>query len=105
GACVLAEYAYKALDNDGGTRTGTIDADSEGVAIVRLREQGWVPIDLNLNKKGGVRSELRIPFLSDRIKLREIAVSSRQLATMINAGLPLLRALTVLGEQTESRPL
>jgi type IV pilus assembly protein PilC len=101
----LAEYSYKALDNQGGTRTGTIDADSEGLAIVRLREQGWVPIDLKNNEKRGMSSEIRIPYFSDRIKLREIAVSSRQLATMINSGLPLLRALTVLADQTESRPL
>jgi len=101
----LAEYSYRALDPQGGSRTGTIDADSEGLAIVRLREQGWVPIDLKSTKKSGVRTEIRIPVLSDRIKLREVAVSSRQLATMIDSGLPLLRALTVLADQTESKPL
>ncbi len=105
GASELAEYSYKALDNVGMTRTGTIDADNEGLAIVRLREQGWVPINLKSTAKSAVRSDLRIPGLSDRIKLKEIAVSSRQLATMIDSGLPLLRALTVLAEQTESKPL
>jgi type IV pilus assembly protein PilC len=101
----LAEYAYKALDNTGQSRTGTIDADSEGLAIVRLREQGWVPIDLKSMHKKGMRSDVRIPFLADRVKLKDVAVSSRQLATMIDSGLPLLRALTVLGDQTESKAL
>jgi len=101
----LAEYTYKALDDRGATRTGTIDADNEGLALVRLREQGWVPINLVPPKNKGVRADVKIPFLSDRIKLKDIAVSSRQLATMIDSGLPLLRALTVLADQTESRAL
>jgi type IV pilus assembly protein PilC len=101
----LAEYSYKALDDGGQTRTGTIDADSEGLAIARLREQGWVPVDLKSTRKGGMKTELRIPFLSDRIKLREIAVASRQLATMIDSGLPLMRALTVLADQADSKVL
>lgn len=101
----MAEYAYKALDAGGARRTGTIDADSEAIAITRLREQGWVPVSLDAARGGIMRAELRIPILSDRISLKEVAVSSRQLATMINAGLPLMRSLTVLAEQTESKPL
>src|SRR2546426_1121338 len=101
----MPAYAYRALDGTGTAKTGTIDADSESLAIARLREQGWVPINLRDTHIGAMRSDLRIPFLSDRIKLKDVAVGSRQLATMINSGLPLLRALTVLTDQTESKPL
>jgi type IV pilus assembly protein PilC len=82
-----------------------IDADTEAHAIARLREQGWVPLELQNNKRTGLNLELKIPFLSDRISLKDVAVSSRQLATMIDAGLPLMRALSVLAEQTQSAAL
>ena len=50
-------------------------------------------------------SELKIPGFSDRVKLKDVAVFSRQFATMINSGLSLLRSLYILAEQTESKPL
>ena len=102
----MAEYNYRALDDRGQARTGVLEADTESGAVSRLREQGWVPLKVDAQ---GIRSkfkaDLRIPGLSDRINLKEIAVSSRQLATMIDAGLPLMRALSVLAEQTESKAL
>jgi type IV pilus assembly protein PilC len=101
----LAEYAYRALDAQGDARVGTIEADTESVAIARLREQGWVPLKLDSPRSGLLRSDLKIPFLSDRISLKDVAVGSRQLATMIDAGLPLMRSLSVLAEQTESPAL
>jgi hypothetical protein len=52
-----------------------------------------------------LQRELKIPFFSDRVKLKDVAVFSRQFATMINSGLSLLRSLNILAEQTESKPL
>ncbi len=101
----MAEYGYRALDDKGVSRTGVLDADSEGGAVARLREQGWTPLHLEVEKGGGLKTEIKIPFLSDRISLKDIAVSSRQLSTMIDAGLPLMRSLSVLAEQTTSKPL
>jgi type IV pilus assembly protein PilC len=49
--------------------------------------------------------EMHMPFFSTRVKLKDVAVMSRQFATMINSGLALLRALNILAEQTESKPL
>ncbi len=101
----MAEYTYRALDAQGSARTGVIDAETESNAIARLREQGWTPLELTAPKGLGLKIELKIPWLSDRIKIKEVAVASRQLATMVDAGLPLMRALTVLAEQTESKAL
>jgi type IV pilus assembly protein PilC len=101
----LAEYTYRALDAQGGSRTGVIDAETESNAIARLREQGWVPLELTAPKGLALKMELKIPGITDRVKLKEVAVASRQLATMVDAGLPLMRALTVLAEQTESKAL
>lgn len=101
----MAEFAYKILDPQGRTRTGTLEADTEAAAITRIRQQGWTPVSLDKKKTGGLNTELKIPGLTDRIGVKDVAVASRQLATMINSGLPLLRAITVLAEQTESKAL
>lgn len=101
----MSEFAYKVLDAQGQSRTGTLEADSRAVAVTRLREQGWVPLGLTEKRTGGMSMELRIPGVTDRVSLKDVAVGSRQLSTMINAGLPLLRALTVLTEQTENKEL
>jgi type IV pilus assembly protein PilC len=101
----LAEYVYRALDGQGGSRVGVLDAESEAAAVTRLREQGWTPLKIEAPGAKMMRRDLKIPGFSDRIKLKDVAVSSRQLSTMIDAGLPLMRALSVLAEQTESPKL
>jgi type IV pilus assembly protein PilC len=100
----LAEYAYKALDVQGQSRTGVIDAETEAHVIASLRDQGWVPLKVDAPDRNPLKTSIRLPGL-DRISLKDVAVGSRQLATMIDAGLPLMRALTVLAEQTENRRL
>jgi type IV pilus assembly protein PilC len=102
----LAEYSYKALDDHGQARTGVLEADTEGLAVSRLREQGWTPLKVEAPGVGmKFKADIRIPGLSDRISLKDVAVGSRQLATMIDAGLPLMRAISVLAEQTENKAL
>jgi type IV pilus assembly protein PilC len=102
----LAEYSYRALDDRGQARTGVLEAETESSVVNRLREQGWVPLKVDAQGIGHkFKADIRIPGLTDRINLKEIAVSSRQLATMIDAGLPLMRALSVLAEQTENKAL
>ena len=100
----MGEYSYRALDPQGQARTGVMEADNQGTAIQRLREQGWTPLQVD-QQKTGLNLEIKIPYLSDRVNLKEIAVASRQLATMIDAGLPLMRSLSVLAQQTESSTL
>lgn len=101
----MAEYTYKALDAQGEARTGVIEAETEAHAITTLREQGWVPLKVDAPRGGMLRASLNIPGITDRIKLKDVAVGSRQLATMIDAGLPLMRALTVLADQTQNAQL
>ncbi len=67
----------------------------------------WATSPSRSSSQGGptFQRELKIPGLSDRVKLKDVAVFSRQFATMINSGLSLLRSLNILAEQTESKPL
>jgi type IV pilus assembly protein PilC len=98
-------YAYKVRDRGGKLLEGTLEADSQQLLIGKLRSMGYMPIDIQHQNQAAMSRDMHIPFLSSRVKLKDVAVMSRQFATMINSGLALLRALNILAEQTESKPL
>jgi type IV pilus assembly protein PilC len=95
-------YAYKVRDRGGNLVSGTLVADSEGLVIQRLREMGYVPLEVGRHRAG---LKMEINLRPGRVKLKELAVFSRQFATMVNSGLPILRALAILAEQTSSKEL
>jgi len=101
----LKKYEYQVRDRQGKVQTGQIEAQNEGLVARRLQDMGFAPIAINEVKTSGLNTEIKIPGLSDRIALKDIAVMARQLATMIASGLSLLRALTILAEQTENKTL
>ena len=97
-------YAYKVRDREGKVAAGAMEAESEQAVVARLRQMGYAPISIEEEKGAGLKTEIRLPGVSG-VKLKDLAVFSRQFATMINSGLSLLRALTILGEQTSNRRL
>ena len=98
-------FTYKVRDRQGKLVEGQLDADNVQLVVSKLRSMGYVPIEIQAAGKQTLSRDVKIPGLSDRIKLKDVAVFSRQFATMINAGLSLLRSLYILAEQTESKPL
>jgi type IV pilus assembly protein PilC len=97
-------YGYKVRDREGKLLGGSLEAESEEAVIGRLRQLGYTPLSIEAEKGAGLKTELRLPG-TGRVKLKDLAIFSRQFATMINSGLSLLRALTILGEQTANRRL
>ena len=97
-------YAYKVRDREGKMAAGSMEAESEEAVVGRLRQLGYAPISIEAEKGAGLKAEVKLPG-AGRVKLKDLAVFSRQFATMINSGLSLLRALTILGEQTSNRRL
>jgi type IV pilus assembly protein PilC len=95
-------FQYKVRDKSGNLISGTLVADSEMLVLQRLREQGYTPLEVGKEKKG---LNLEINIKPKKVKLKELAVFSRQFATMINSGLPILRALAILADQTENKLL
>jgi type IV pilus assembly protein PilC len=71
----------------------------------RLREMGLAAVAITEVNTSGLHAEIHIPGMTDKIGLKDLAILARQLATMINAGLSLLRALAILAEQTENAAL
>ena len=98
-------FLYKVKDKTGKLVEGSLEAENAQLVVSKLRSMGFIPIEIQQQGGTNLQRELKIPFLSDRVKLKEVAVFSRQFATMINSGLSLLRSLNILAEQTESKTL
>jgi type IV pilus assembly protein PilC len=97
-------YSYKVRDRQGKLLEGSLEADSSQLVVSRLRQMGYTPIAIDHKDDSGLQTELKLPF-GGKPKLKDIAIFSRQFATMINSGLSLLRALYILGDQTENKQL
>ena len=97
-------YTYKVRDRQGKLLEGSLEADSTTLVVNRLRQMGYVPIAIDRKDDSGLQTEIKMPF-GGKPKLKDIAILSRQFATMINSGLSLLRALYILADQTENKQL
>ncbi len=95
-------FEYKVRDRSGNLVTGQLVGDSELLVLQKLREQGLTPIEVR-KANAGLRMEINLR--PGQVKLKDLAVFCRQFATMVNSGLPILRALAILSEQTASKEL
>jgi type IV pilus assembly protein PilC len=95
----MSTYVFKAMDLAGIKARGELEADSKQAVSDQLKQRGLIVLDIA--DKHASR-EINIAFLKS-VKASELAVFSRQLATMINSGMSILRSLYVLEEQTESK--
>ena len=96
-------YAYRVRTKEGRVLEGKMDADGESAVASRLRSQGMVPIQISKETKVSMKMEIKLR--KPKVKLKDLAIFSRQFATMINSGLSLLRTLNILAEQTENPTL
>ena len=93
------EYLVKARSRSGRLVESKMKAVSEAEALSRVRQQGMTPIAVEISGTGLNRE---IKLTKGKVKLKDLAIFSRQFATMLNSGLPILRCLAILAEQTES---
>ncbi len=98
-----ATFEYKVRDRAGKLKTGKLDAESQAQVATKLKTMGYAPLSIT-QANAGLNKELTLPGMGKKkVKLKDLAIFSRQFATMINSGLSLLRALTILTEQTENK--
>lgn len=98
-------FEYAVRNKDGKIVKGRIEAKDRAAVAARLRTMGSAPISITEVSTSGLNKELSIPGFGDKVGMKDLAIMSRQMATMINAGLSLLRALQILAEQTENKAL
>ena len=102
----VQQWQYQGRDEKGKIVKGRMEAQSESAVVARLRGMGLTPVAIEEAGAGtGLQREITIPGFRQGVPLKALAVMSRQLATMVGAGLSLLRALTILAEQTEQKRL
>ncbi|MGB7981521.1 MAG: type II secretion system F family protein [Candidatus Nanopelagicales bacterium] len=100
----VLDYEYAVRDRGGKMVRGRLKAESPAVVANRLKTMGYAPVSIT-QANAGLKRELSIPGFGKKIGLKDLSIMSRQFATMVNAGLSLLRALSILEEQTECKPL
>src|SRR6266568_9676231 len=122
----MPKYSYVAMDSRGKESKGTIEVASQNEAIGRVKEMGLFPTKIvevdkvkeapdkrakgagkpaGKKKGGGINLNIQIPGLSGRVKSKVLTTFTRQLATLVDAGLPLLRGLRVLEKQEKNPTL
>lgn len=114
----MPKFKYVALDSKGKEVQGEVEADHQTAALTKIREKGFFPtsvveVDARAQKKkqgpvapaAGLKMEFRLPSFLSRVKPKQLTGFTRQLATLVNAGLPLLRGLQVLNKQEKNPAL
>ena len=115
----MPTYAYEALNSAGKPHKGTIEAGSSEEAIARIKSQGYFPTSVREQKVkgegeakgggGGVRSKkkkgIQINLAFGRVGLKKLTTFTRQLSTLQDAGLPLLRSLQILAKRGIGLPV
>ncbi len=104
-ATATRTFEYAVRNKDGKIVKGRLDAKDQAAVATRLRNMGTAPLSISEVSTSGLNRELSIPGFGEKITMKDLAIMSRQLATMINAGLSILRSLNILAEQTENKAL
>ena len=97
----MSTYVFKAMDLTGAKAIGEVEAESKQIVSDQLKQRGLIVLDI-ADKHAS--KELELPFFN-RIKPADLTIMTRQLATMVNSGMTILRALYVLEAQTENEKL
>lgn len=101
----MAAFAYQALDNKGRRKEGMVEADSARQARQVLRDQGLMPLSLTEAVAQARQQTQGRSWLQPRISTSELALLTRQLATLVAAALPIEEALRAVSQQTEKAKL
>ncbi len=99
----MPEYIYKARDTDGKVVTGKMEAENEQQVKTRLREKNIIPTSVVEKQQGFDFKEFVSKF--QKVKTKDVSIFSRQFATMVSAGLSLVRALDILEKQSTDKKL
>ncbi len=100
----MAAFEYQALDNKGKQHKGVLEADSSRQVRQQLRDKGWMPLSVETsNEKQAKRTGFSLFARGPSLSVPDLALITRQLATLIAAGLPIDEALKAVSEQSEKQ--
>jgi type IV pilus assembly protein PilC len=93
-------YKWEGKTAKGAVKKGEMEAPGEAAIRIHLRQQNIIPTKISSK---GTEIRISLPFFKHKVKQRSVAVFTRQLATMIDAGLPLVQSLEILSSQQEDK--
>jgi type IV pilus assembly protein PilC len=100
----MAIYRWQGVSPRGETISGEMEAATRDAVIARLRAQRIQPNPAKVKERGkGLDKEIKIPGFGESVKTKDVVVFTRQLGTMIDAGLPIVQCLDILGAQTDNK--
>lgn len=99
----MATFLWQGVGPRGETLQGEMEAATRDAVITRLRAQRIRPKTNRIREKGRFDQDIKIPGLGQKVAAKEVVIFTRQLATMIDAGLPIVQALDILAQQTENK--
>jgi type IV pilus assembly protein PilC len=100
----MPTYSYTARDRSGKVLSATMEAASQREVAAALRDKGLFVGEIKEPKKG-LNADIKMPAFLDRVGLRDVTIFSRQFATVINAGLPVVQSLSILSKQAEKQKM
>ncbi|MFH1353552.1 MAG: type II secretion system F family protein [bacterium] len=96
-------FAYKVRTPNGGTLAGTIEATDQRAAVEKLRAQKYIILEITAQQKNALLEMLNsINPLKPKATAKDIVIFSRQLSVMINAGVPIVQAISIIEEQVDN---
>lgn len=98
----MPNFVYRAKDTKGEVIQGTMDAETQAVVSNRLQSMGYFPIHVTSDKKAKRQKEGTRHFFGKRIRTRDLAAFNRELADLISAGIPLVKSLAIIVNQTSN---
>lgn len=99
----MATFSWVGRTKDGAIQKGEMSAASQADVVAQLRGKQITPT--TIEKKGGSWMDIQIPGFEPKVEVKDVVIFTRQFSTMIDAGLPLVQCLEILGEQTENPTL
>ena len=98
----MASFQYEAINNSGEVVTGRLEAEEQSGVVNKLRGMGLMPVEIKEVKQSSLFGKLKI---ASKVKIGDLSMFSRQMAAMLNAGIPLTRALFTLSRQVSNQTL
>jgi general secretion pathway protein F len=100
----MAAYAYKAIDNNGKNKSGVLEGDNARQIRQQLREKSLIPLEVEQVADKERKSNSGFSFFKAKISASDLALLTRQMATLVEASLPIEEALYAVAEQCEKPP-
>jgi type IV pilus assembly protein PilC len=99
----MAIFIWQGVGPNGDAVQGEMEAASRDAVVSRLRSQRIRPKTNKIRAKGKLDQQLKIPGFGEKVDVKDVVIFTRQLATMIDAGLPIVQSLDILAQQSENK--